>query len=179
MRTRCARSISACARRWAKAQKVHYVLEPKVDGVSASLRYEAGKLMLVATRGNGVEGDDITAQVRTIQSIPLRLADGKSIPAIFEVRGEIYMVNEVFQAINKQKQAAGEEPYKNPRNLTAGTLKQLDPKITAARKLRFVCHGLGQVEPLPVDSYYELTQRMAEWGLPISDQTQRVDRSTR
>jgi DNA ligase (NAD+) len=104
-----------------------YVLEPKVDGVSGSLRYEDGVLVLAATRGDGRAGDDITAQARTIQSIPLRLAGDGNIPRILEVRGEIFMPNDVFQKINKQREEAGEEVFKNPRNLTTGTLKQLDP----------------------------------------------------
>src|SRR2546421_7259585 len=148
-----------------------YVIEPKVDGVSASVRYEGGALVLAATRGDGRRGDDITAQARTIQSIPLRLAGDGKIPGVLEVRGEIYMPNDVFQKINKQREAAGEEIFKNPRNLTTGTLKQLDPKITASRKLRFVSHGLGQVEPLVTDSYWEWIQLLKKWRLPIAEQT--------
>ena len=148
-----------------------YVVEPKVDGVSGSLRYEKGALVLAATRGDGRFGDDITAQARTIQSIPLRL-HGEDIPAILEIRGEIYMPSSVFQKINKDREAAGEEVFKNPRNLTTGTLKQLDPKITASRQLRFVSHGAGQVEPLPVDSYWEWTKLLKRWHLPVAGQTE-------
>jgi DNA ligase (NAD+) len=151
-----------------------YVVEPKVDGVSGSLRYEKGLLVLAATRGDGRRGDDITAQVRTIQSIPLRLHDTGGIPAVLEIRGEIYMPNDVFQRINKQREAAGEELYKNPRNLTTGTLKQLDPKITASRKLSFVCHGFGQVEPLPVEGYWEFVKLLKTWRLPVPQHTKFV-----
>jgi DNA ligase (NAD+) len=146
-----------------------YVLEPKIDGVAASLRYENGSLTLAATRGDGKTGDDITAQARTIQSIPLRLHDGAKIPAVVEVRGEIYMPNSEFLKLNQQRETAGEELYKNPRNLTTGTLKQLDPKITAQRKLRFISHGLGQVEPLPVDSYWHWLQLIKDWRLPVAE----------
>jgi DNA ligase (NAD+) len=146
-----------------------YVLEPKIDGVAATLRYEDGSLVLAATRGDGKTGDDITAQARTIQAIPLRLHDGKKIPAVVEVRGEIYMPNAEFLTLNKQRESAGEEVYKNPRNLTTGTLKQLDPKITAQRKLRFISHGLGQVDPLPVESYWEWLQLISHWRLPVAD----------
>lgn len=148
-----------------------YVVEPKIDGVSGSIRYENGLMVLAATRGDGRRGDDITAQARTIRSLPLRLKGDSEIPAILEVRGEIYMPNEVFQCINKERAEAGEETYKNPRNLTTGTLKQLDPKITAARKLNFVSHGLGQVEPLPTDSYWEWIQLLKRWHLPVAEKT--------
>ena len=149
-------------------QKPSYVLEPKIDGVASTLRYEDGLLALAATRGDGRRGDDITSNTRTIQSVPLRLRDGK-IPRILEVRGEIYMPNAEFQRINRERQAAGEETFKNPRNLTTGALKQLDPKITAQRKLRFVSHGLGQVEPPATDSYWEWLQLLRKWGLPVAE----------
>jgi DNA ligase (NAD+) len=146
-----------------------YVLEPKIDGVAATLRYENGSLVLAATRGDGKTGDDITAQARTIQAIPLRLHDGVKVPAVVEVRGEIYMPNAEFLKINQQREAAGEEVYKNPRNLTTGTLKQLDPRITAQRKLRFISHGLGQVEPLPVESYWDWLAMIRKWRLPVAE----------
>jgi DNA ligase (NAD+) len=151
-----------------------YVIEPKVDGVSGSLRYEDGLFTLAATRGDGRRGDDITAQARTIQSIPLRLPGDGDIPRILEIRGEIYMPNDVFQRLNADREAAGEEVYKNPRNLTTGTLKQLDPKITASRKLRFVSHGLGQVEPPATDSYWAWIQLLKRWHLPVADYTQQA-----
>jgi len=150
-----------------------YVLEPKVDGVASTLRYENGALVLAATRGDGRRGDDITTNARTIRAIPLRLEDGK-IPKILEVRGEIYMTNADFQRINKAREEAGEETYKNPRNLTTGALKQLDPKITAERKLRFVAHGTGQIEPFTVDSYWEWVQHLKKWKLPVAEHTSRA-----
>src|SRR5450432_180594 len=156
-------------------EKYNYVVEPKVDGVAVSLRYENSRLILAATRGDGRRGDDITVNVRTIRSVPLILQDGKNIPKILEVRGEIYMENSVFQAINKQRQADEEETFANPRNFTAGTLKQLDPKITASRKLRFVAHGLGQVEPPPPDSYFEYANYLHKLGFPIAQNFQRCE----
>jgi DNA ligase (NAD+) len=150
-------------------EQPQYVLEPKVDGVAATLRYEKGSLVLAATRGDGKFGDDITAQARTIGSIPYRLHDGEKIPAIVEVRGEVYMPNDVFQKLNKQREAAGEETFKNPRNLTTGALKALDPKVTAQRKLRFISHGLGQVDPLPTDSYWHWLQLLKKWHLPVAE----------
>ncbi len=153
-----------------------YVLEPKIDGASVSLRYENGQLVLAATRGRGNTGDDITANAKTIQSIPLVLkSNGKTKPPpILEVRGEVYMDNEDFQKVNKELIDEGEEPYANPRNLTAGTLRRLDPKIVAKRRLRFLAHGLGQVEPLPVQCYWEWTQLSREWGLPLPNEVSRA-----
>jgi DNA ligase (NAD+) len=148
-------------------ESVRYVLEPKVDGVAGTLRYENGLLVLAATRGDGRRGDDITANAKTVRSIPLLLKG--DFPEIIEVRGEIFMPSDVFQKLNKEREAAGEEVFKNPRNLTTGTLKQLDPKITASRKLRFVSHGLGQVEGLEIDSYWELLKLLKAWGLPIGE----------
>jgi len=148
---------------------VQYVLEPKVDGVSASVRYENGRLLLVATRGDGRRGDDITNNAKTIGSIPLHLSGDADVPRLLEVRGEIYMANADFQKLNEKQLAAGEEVFKNPRNLTTGALKALDPKVTAERKLRFVCHGLGQVEPLPVGSYWKWLNLLKKWHLPVAE----------
>ena len=156
-------------------EKPRYVLEPKVDGVSCSLRYENGALVLAATRGDGQTGDDITHNVRTIKAIPLRLKPDTAIPAVLEARGEIYMDNDEFQRINRQQQEKGQETFANPRNFTAGTLKQLDPRITASRRLRFVAHGLGQVSPPPPDSYFHFLSSLGDWGLPISPHVKAVD----
>src|SRR2546423_5290334 len=145
-----------------------YVIEPKIDGASVSLRYERGRLALAATRGRGNVGDDITVNARTIKSIPLTLrTDAGKIPppAILEVRGEVYMDNEDFQRVNKEIEAEGEEPYANTRHLAAGTLRRLDPKIVAKRRLRFLAHGLGQVEPQTSQHYWEWVQRLRKWGL--------------
>lgn len=155
-----------------------YVLEPKIDGASVSLRYEGGRLVLAATRGRGNMGDDITANARTIQSIPLVLhKDGAKLapPGVLEVRGEVYMDNDDFQRVNKELVAEGDEPYANPRNLTAGTLRRLDPKIVAKRRLRFLAHGVGQVEPMPTESYWEWTHLLRKWGLPLPKEVWRVE----
>lgn len=150
-----------------------YVLEPKIDGTSISLRYENGQLVLGATRGRGNVGDDVTVNARTIKAIPLTLEQRKAKmppPAILEVRGEVYMDNEDFQRVNNEIVAEGEEPYANARNLTSGTLRRLDPKIVAKRRLRFLAHGLGQVEPMPATSYWEWIGLLKEWGLPLPQQ---------
>lgn len=172
-----------------------YVLEPKVDGVSCSLRYKDGVLTVAATRGDGQVGDDVTHNVRTIRNIPLRLrwegsgltveSSGKHSansetrtpkpPTVLEVRGEIYMDDVEFQRINKLQQEKGEEIYANPRNFTAGTLKQLDSKITASRKLQFICHGLGEISPPPPDSYFEFLRSLQAWKIPVTPRVKIVD----
>ncbi len=147
-----------------------YVLEPKIDGASVSLRYENRQLVLAATRGRGNVGDDITVNARTIKSVPLTLQkDGASVapPAIVEVRGEVYMDNDDFQRVNKELVDEGEEPYANPRNLTSGTLRRLDPKIVSKRRLRFLAHGLGEVSEMPATSYWEWTKLLRAWGVPL------------
>ena len=172
------RAFDERVRKALDGQSPAYVLEPKIDGASVSLRYEEGRLVLAATRGRGNLGDDITANARTIHSIPLVLRkDGAKAPppGILEVRGEVYMDNDDFQRVNKELVAEGDEPYANPRNLTAGTLRRLDPKIVAKRRLRFLAHGLGQVEPLPVQSYWEWTQLLRKWGLPLPKEVWRVE----
>lgn len=150
-----------------------YVMEPKVDGVACSARYENGQLVLVATRGDGRRGDDITNNARTIRSLPLRLsarqAKSATVPRVLEVRGEIFMPNSEFQRINAERVADGEEPLKNPRNATTGTLKSLDPNFTAARRLQFVAHGLGEIDPLPCDSYHECMSILNKFGIPIGE----------
>ncbi|HEV8607389.1 MAG TPA: NAD-dependent DNA ligase LigA [Tepidisphaeraceae bacterium] len=155
---------------------VHYVIEPKIDGASVTLRYEKGKLVLAATRGRGNVGDDITVNARTIRSIPLLLRKDDSVapPGILEVRGEVYMDNEDFQRVNKELVEVGEEAYANARNLTSGTLRRLDPKIVAKRRLRFLVHGLGQVEPTPTKGYWEMTQLLRKWGLTLPKEVWRV-----
>lgn len=155
-----------------------YVLEPKVDGVAVSLRYEKGMLALGATRGDGRSGDDITTNVRRIRSVPLRLKESGAkhpIPEVLEVRGEIYMPNAEFQRINKQREADGEPIFANPRNSTAGTLKQLDPKVVASRKLQFVMHGLGEVVGTIAEDYWETLKILHGWGVPITENVMKVE----
>src|SRR5205807_3865073 len=123
-------------------------------------------------------GDDITANAKTIKSIPLTLhKDGAKVspPDVLEVRGEVYMDNDDFQRVNKEFAATGEEPYANPRNLTAGTLRRLDAKIVAKRRLRFLAHGLGQVEPMPADHYWDWVRLLRQWGIPLPKEVWRVE----
>lgn len=147
-------------------ESVRYVVELKVDGVAVSLRYDEGRLVLGSTRGDGSRGDDITANLRTVRNIPLRLDDGH--PALVEVRGEVFMTNSELARLNSIKAEAGEKLLANPRNATAGALKLLDPRICATRRLRFISHGLGEERGLGVRSYWEILDRMKRWGVPVS-----------
>jgi DNA ligase (NAD+) len=172
------RAFDERVRKALAGEQPRYVLEPKIDGASISLRYEDGQLVLAATRGRGNVGDDITANARTIRTIPLRLhkEGAKSpIPKVVEVRGEIYMDNEDFQRVNKEIAATGEEPYANPRNLTAGTLRRLDPRIVSKRRLKFLAHGFGQIHPLPVKLYWDWVQLLPHWGLPVPQHVKLVE----
>lgn len=145
-----------------------YVVEPKVDGVAMSLRYEKGMLVLGATRGDGRRGDDVTANIRTIRSVPLRLR-ADAAPGVLEIRGEVYMPSEEFQRINREREQNGEELFANPRNATAGTLKRLDSREVAKRRLRFLSHGLGEADSLAEDSYWQWLHQIRKWGLPITE----------
>ncbi|MCX5637513.1 MAG: NAD-dependent DNA ligase LigA, partial [Planctomycetota bacterium] len=145
-----------------------YVVELKIDGLAISLRYEGGKLVTAATRGDGEVGDDVTANVRTIKAVPLVLLGGRKIPDVLEVRGEVYMPTKAFVELNKIRAEAGEPVFANPRNAAAGSLKLLDAKITAQRKLSFFAYATGELsEPLAQDHYRTL-QRFEELGLPVN-----------
>ena len=154
-------------------EPVKYVVELKVDGVAVSLRYEKGKLVQGSTRGDGERGDDITANLKTVREIPLALQKG-ALP-LLEVRGEVYMPNSELVRLNELRKAAGEPPFANPRNSTAGSLKMLDSKICAQRQLRFVSHGLGESSDIGETSYFALAQLLKRWGIPISPNTCRYD----
>jgi DNA ligase (NAD+) len=152
-----------------------YTLEVKIDGAAVSLTYEDGVLVTGVTRGNGVEGEDVTPNLRTVLDLPLRLR-GKGWPKKMEVRGEVYLPKSQFAETNKQREKAGEAPYANPRNAAAGALRQLDPKKTRARGLRvftFQVEAPGQ--KLGVDSQHELLEALLEWGLPVEPHHARVD----
>jgi len=155
---------------------VHYVAEAKLDGLAVSLRYEDGVFVQGATRGDGTTGEDVTANLRTVESLPLRLR-GDSVPAVFEARGEVFMARSAFLAINRRLQEAGEKPFVNPRNAAAGGLRQLDPARSAERQLTLACYGLGETDgaDLP-DSQSGILAWFRELGLPTSpDTTVRCD----
>ncbi len=147
--------------------------EPKIDGLSCSLRYEAGVLVQAATRGDGQVGEDVTANVRTIGDIPEKLVG--PVPDIFEIRGEIYMAKADFAALNAAQQKAQQKLFANPRNAAAGSLRQKDASVTAARPLRFLAHGWGEASALPGDTQYDVMRAIAAWGLPVEQRFVRVD----
>ena len=145
--------------------------EPKIDGLSASLRYEDGVFVLGATRGDGTEGEDITPNLRTIRDIPLRL-QGKA-PKVFEVRGEVYMSHKEFAALNKRQEKEGRQTYANPRNSAAGSVRQLDPGITAARALNFFAYAWGEVSALPERTQWDMLQFLKRSGFRINPYVRR------
>lgn len=145
-----------------------YVVELKIDGLAISLRYEEGVLVTAATRGDGRVGDDVTANVRTIKAVPLVLLDGDKIPAVLEVRGEVYMPTSAFIKLNKLRTEDGEPAFANPRNAAAGSLKLLDAKITAARNLSFFAYATGQVSSPLAENHYQTLQRFKKLGLPVN-----------
>jgi DNA ligase (NAD+) len=159
------RAWDATIRKHLGRDRIKYVMEPKVDGVSIGVHYRNGKLALGVTRGDGAEGDDITANLKTVRAIPLELKT-KNPPALLEVRGEAYMPVKEFEAINKKLEAEGEKPFPNARNATAGTLKQLDPKLVAQRPIRAVFYATGAVDGIGFKTHSEMLETLAEFGLP-------------
>jgi DNA ligase (NAD+) len=158
-----------------KAEPVTYVVELKIDGVAISLSYEKGLFTVGATRGDGEQGDDVTHNLKTIHELPLRLTPlpkkGKTPvepPALFEVRGEVYMTRDELARINRVRQADGAEPYANPRNLTAGTLKLLDPRECSARRLRLFTYALGGLEGVTLKTHLESLELQRQFGFPVN-----------
>lgn len=153
---------------------IEYVAEPKLDGLAVSLLYENGILLRAATRGDGNIGEDITHNVRTIRSVPLQLR-GKGWPQRLEVRGEVYIPKKGFEALNEKARLNGEKPFMNPRNAAAGSLRQLDPRVAAARPLQMCCYSVGVVEggELAV-SQFEVLQQLHSWGFRINKETERL-----
>ena len=144
--------------------------EPKIDGLSASVRYEKGKLIHAATRGDGTVGEDVTANMLTLDDVPTTLR-GTGWPDVLEVRGEVYIADADFETMNRAQIAAGKEPYKNPRNAAAGSLRQIDPKVTATRPLKFYAYAWGEIAAPLAGTQYEAVQNLGKWGFSINSLT--------
>ncbi len=148
-------------------EKVEYVAELKIDGVSANITYEKGKLSIGATRGDGETGEDVTQNIKTIRAIPLVLL-GKNIPDFIEIRGEVYMERKGFDILNKERERAGEVLFANPRNATSGSLKLLDAGLVVQRRLNFFAHSLGEHRGLDILTQWDFLNRLKEWGMRTS-----------
>ncbi len=151
-------------------EPVEYVAEPKIDGLSISLRYENGRFVQGATRGDGVEGEDVTTNLLTLKDLPKTLQG--SAPAVLEVRGEVYMARADFFRLNEQRAAAGEKTlFANPRNAAAGSLRQLDPAVTATRPLSLFCYAQGEIGEPVGDTHWEFLQRLRSWGFTVNERS--------
>ena len=149
-----------------EGEQIEYDAELKFDGLAINLRYENGVLVSAATRGDGIVGEDVTANVKTIRTSPLRLHD--KVPEVLEVRGEVIMHKAVFERINDEQRAAGLKPFVNPRNAAAGFLRQLDPKVTARRRLSFYAYGLGEVSAPIALTHSGILDTLSRWGFPVA-----------
>jgi DNA ligase (NAD+) len=154
--------------RWEEALGTDFavVAEPKFDGLAVELVYEEGKLVMAATRGDGETGEDVTENVRTIRSVPLRLRNNA--PKLLEVRGEVILLKEDFKKLNQERAKEGEPLFANPRNAAAGSIRQLDPGIAARRRLDLFCHGIGQYQGPPQKSHWEMLEQFGNWGLKVT-----------
>lgn len=185
------RAFDERVRKGLDGERYQYVVDPKIDGVAISLRYEHGRFVQAATRGDGITGDDITENARTIRAIPLQLTPAEvagpqgptlfdhpaaDLPDVVEVRGEVYWPLKDFERFNQARATVGEPLFANPRNATAGTLKQLDSRIVGRRRLSFVTHGFGEIAPFPrIETQWELFERLKQWGLPVSPHMKRLE----
>ncbi len=155
-------------------QPLEFTVEPKIDGLSITLRYEKGRLVEAATRGDGYEGENVTQNVRTIGDVPQEIG-AKDFPDPFEVRGEIYMSHTAFMRLNEAQEQKGERLFANPRNAAAGSLRQLDPSVTASRPLQFFAYSWGETGDLPADTQWGVYEAMRRWGLPLNPLMQLAD----
>jgi DNA ligase (NAD+) len=154
---------------------VEYVAEPKLDGIGVELVYERGTFRYGSTRGDGVTGEDITQNLRTIRSVPLTLRTAEiAAPPLLEVRGEVYLSKAGFRELNRSREERGEAPFANPRNAAAGSLRQLDPNITASRPLSIFCYQAGVIEGMTYASHWDFLQDLKKWGFPVNPYIERV-----
>ena len=157
-------------KRLAGVDNISYVAEPKLDGLAVNLIYENGLFTRGATRGDGATGEDVTQNLKTISSLPLKMKNtgNMPIPSFIEIRGEVYMESEPFQKLNRRRIDEGEEPFANPRNAAAGSLRQLDSKITARRPLNIFLYDVGNVKGISFSSHWEILQALKYWGFPVN-----------
>jgi len=149
--------------------------ETKLDGLAVSIRYENALLKTAATRGDGYAGEDITLNLRTLPQVPLNLI-GDNIPELLDVRGEVFMTHKGFESLNKKQQEKGEKLFANPRNAAAGSLRQLDAKLTAKRPLSFFAYGIGSYKgDVELNSHMQVLEQLQQWGLPVSPETKKAD----
>ncbi|SMF71491.1 DNA ligase (NAD+) [Xaviernesmea oryzae] len=151
---------------------IAFTAEPKIDGLSMSIRYENGRLVNAATRGDGTTGENVTENIKTIREIPNRLPAG--VPDVVEVRGEVYMTKSEFLALNEKMAAEGKQTYVNPRNTAAGSLRQLDARVTASRNLRFFAYAWGDMSEMPADTQMGMVEKFREWGFPVNPLMKRL-----
>jgi len=163
-------------KRLAKNEHIDYVAEPKLDGLAVNLIYENGYFIRGATRGDGTIGEDVTQNLKTISSLPLKIKGNSQhpLPEFIEIRGEVYMEKQSFSKLNHRREEEGEDPFANPRNAAAGSLRQLDPKITARRPLNIFLYGIGSVRGLSFSSHWEILQNLVTWGLPVNPLIEQV-----
>ncbi|WP_298917583.1 NAD-dependent DNA ligase LigA [uncultured Algimonas sp.] len=154
--------------------RMAFTAEPKIDGLSAAARYENGVFVQGATRGDGMVGEDVTRNLRTLSDVPKRLA-GSGWPDVLEVRGEVYIEHDAFLAMNEEQESKGEKLYMNPRNAAAGSLRQIDPGVTASRQLRFFAYAWGDVSRPIADTQFGAIRKLAEWGFQTNDRTERFE----
>jgi len=168
------REFDRRVRKLLRGEPVQYVVELKIDGVAIALTYEKGQFTVGATRGDGERGDDVTHNLKTVRGVPLRLHTDRP-PALFEARGEVYMTREDLARLNRDRTERGLEPFANPRNSTAGSLKLLDPRLCAERKLRLFAYALGATEGLKVKTHLELLDLLRAYGFPVNPNIQSFD----
>ena len=164
------RDFDRRARSLLGVEQIDYICEPKLDGLAVELVYRDGRLVAGSTRGDGRVGEEVTANLRTIRSVPLRLRESPeaAIPTLLEVRGEVFIERQAFADFNARRTRRGDDPFANPRNLAAGTLRQLDPRVTASRPLSIYCYDVGTVDGIAFDTQQELLARLPHLGLPVN-----------
>ncbi len=162
--------------KWLNTENVSYVAEPKIDGLGVSLIYENGNLTRALTRGDGYSGEDITHNIRTINAIPLQLRkNDKQFPSFIEIRGEIFMLKDEFLNLNKLRSEKDQKLFANARNAAAGSVRQLDPQVTAKRKLSIFCYEIGSTDDLNIGKHWEMLDYIRSIGLPVNPLSKKVE----